>query len=138
MLELADIVRGAGPAYGHAHAGSLGAVQRRALDDIVACRTPSLGGTIARCDQCGAVQYHYHILPQPALSQVPGGSRPGLAGANPGATPAVLAPALSGPPCSALTPPAPLTARHRSPCLPQAPARGIFGRGSASVQHHRP
>ncbi len=60
MLELADIVRDAGPAYVAAHAGSLRAAQRRALDDIVACRTPALGGTIVRCDQCGAVQYHYH------------------------------------------------------------------------------
>lgn len=60
MLELADIVRAAGPAYGQAHAGSLGAAQRRALDDIAACRTAALGGTIARCEQCGAVQYHYH------------------------------------------------------------------------------
>jgi hypothetical protein len=60
MLELADIVRAAGPAYVQTHAGSLRAAQRRALDDIAACRTAALGGTIARCDQCGAVQYHYH------------------------------------------------------------------------------
>jgi hypothetical protein len=60
MLELADIVRAAGPTYVQAHAGSLGAAQRRALDDIAACRTAALGGTIARCEQCGAVQYHYH------------------------------------------------------------------------------
>ena len=60
MLELADIVRVAGPAYAHAHAGGLRAAERRALDDIAACRTAALGGTLARCDQCGAVQYHYH------------------------------------------------------------------------------
>jgi hypothetical protein len=60
MLELADIVGAARTAYVQAHAGSLGAAQRRALDDIAACRTAALGGTIARCDQCGAIQYHYH------------------------------------------------------------------------------
>jgi len=60
MLELADVVRAAGPAYVQAHAGRLSAAQRRALDDIAVCRTATLGGTIARCDQCGAVQYHYH------------------------------------------------------------------------------
>lgn len=60
MLELADIVRAAGPAYVQAHAARVGTAQRRALDDIAACRTATLGGTIARCDQCGAIQYHYH------------------------------------------------------------------------------
>lgn len=60
MPELADIVRAAGPAYMHAHAGRLSTAQRRALDAIATCRTATLGGTIVRCDRCGAVQYHYH------------------------------------------------------------------------------
>jgi len=60
MVALADIVRAAGPAYLHGHAGGLLASQRRALADIAACRTAAMGGTVARCDTCGAVQYHYH------------------------------------------------------------------------------
>lgn len=60
MVELADIVRVAGPAYVHAHAGRLLLSQRRALDDIVQCRTPTLGGSLYRCDDCGALDYRYH------------------------------------------------------------------------------
>jgi len=60
MVELADIVRRAGPEYVHAHAGGLLASQRRALDDIAQCRTAAMGGSVSRCDTCGAVRYHYH------------------------------------------------------------------------------
>lgn len=60
MIELADIVRVAGPAYVQAHAGRLLPSQRRALDDIVDCRTPTLGGSLYRCDDCGALDYRYH------------------------------------------------------------------------------
>lgn len=60
MLELADIVRAAGPAYVHAHAGRLLPSQHRALNDIAQCRTPSLGGSLYRCEDCGALDYRYH------------------------------------------------------------------------------
>ena len=60
MLELADIVRAAGPRYREAHAGRLLPSHRRALDDIVTCRTPALGGSLYRCDDCGALDYAYH------------------------------------------------------------------------------
>jgi len=60
MLELADIVRAAGPAYLVTHAGALLPSQRRALRDIVECRTPTLGGSLYRCDECGALDYRYH------------------------------------------------------------------------------
>jgi hypothetical protein len=60
VVELADIVRVAGPAYAQAHAGRLLPSQRRALDDIVDCRTPALGGSLYRCDACGALDYRYH------------------------------------------------------------------------------
>src|SRR5260370_27344462 len=56
----ADIVRAAGPAYVQAHGPRLGPVHRRALSDIARCRTVAMGGTITRCDSCGAVAYHYH------------------------------------------------------------------------------
>jgi len=60
VVELADIVRAAGPAYVHARAGRLRPSQRRALADIERCRTPALGGSVYRCDDCGALDYRYH------------------------------------------------------------------------------
>ena len=60
MLQLADIVRTARPAYLQTYAGGLLPSQRRALDDIVHCRTPALGGSLYRCDDCGALEYRYH------------------------------------------------------------------------------
>lgn len=60
MLELGDILRAAGPAYVTTHAGTLSPAQRRALQDIAQCRTPALGGSLYRCDACGALEYRYH------------------------------------------------------------------------------
>jgi len=60
MVELADIVRAVGPAYADAHAGRLLPSQRRAMKDIVQCRTPLLGGSVYRCDECAALEYRYH------------------------------------------------------------------------------
>ena len=60
MVELADIVRAAGPAYVATHAGGLLPSQRRALTDIGQCRTAALGGSRYRCDDCGALDYRYH------------------------------------------------------------------------------
>ena len=60
MVELADIVRSAGSAYIEANAGQLLPSHRRALKDIVHCRTPALGGSLYRCDDCGTLDYRYH------------------------------------------------------------------------------
>ena len=60
MVELADIVRSAGPAYVAAHAGKLLPSHRRTLNDIVHCRTPALGGSLYRCEDCGTLDYRYH------------------------------------------------------------------------------
>lgn len=60
MLELAEIFRNAGPAYAQAHAGRMLPSHCRAMHDIVACRTPALGGSLYRCDDCGALDYRYH------------------------------------------------------------------------------
>jgi hypothetical protein len=58
--DLADIVRAAGPAYRAAHGDRLLPSHRRALADIVACRTAALGGSLYACDQCHALEYRYH------------------------------------------------------------------------------
>lgn len=60
MLELADIFRAAGPRYREVHAGQMLPSHHRALRDIVACRTPAPGGSLYRCDDCGALDYSYH------------------------------------------------------------------------------
>ena len=60
MVELADVVRAAGPASLATHAGTLLPSQRRALTDIVRCRTAALGGSLYRGDDCGALDYRYH------------------------------------------------------------------------------
>lgn len=60
MLELATIVRAAGPAYLATHAATVLPSQRRALRDISQCRTPALGGSLYQCDACGALAYRYH------------------------------------------------------------------------------
>jgi len=60
MLELADIFRAAGPRYREVHAGQMLPSHRRAMDDILSCRTAALGGSLYRCDDCGALEYSYH------------------------------------------------------------------------------
>ena len=60
MLELADIFRAAGPRYRETHAGRMLPSHHRAVRDIVACRTPALGGSLYQCDDCGALGYSYH------------------------------------------------------------------------------
>jgi hypothetical protein len=57
-VELADIFRAHGGAYGSGHC--LSAVQRRAMRAIVACRTELLGGHVEACDRCGQSRYIYH------------------------------------------------------------------------------
>lgn len=60
MVELADIFRCAGPAYRETFAGRILPSHVRAMDDIVQCRTPALGGSLFRCDDCGSLDYSYH------------------------------------------------------------------------------
>ena len=60
MLELADIIRAAGPAYHQAHGPRLLPSHRRALDDLVTCRTAARGGHLRQCDHCDQTQYRYH------------------------------------------------------------------------------
>ena len=60
MLELADIFRVAGPDYRTSHAGRMLPSHARAMDDIVRCRTPALGGAVYQCDACGTRDFAYH------------------------------------------------------------------------------
>ena len=60
MLEVADIVRLHGAAYREQLGVSLSSVQKRALRDIAACRTPLFGGHVHQCDHCQQKVFSYH------------------------------------------------------------------------------
>ena len=60
MPEVADIVRLHGAAYCEKAGSALSAVQKRALRDIAACRTPFFGGHVHQCDRCQEKVYSYH------------------------------------------------------------------------------
>jgi len=60
MLEVADIVRLHGREFRDQFGSQLSAVQKKALGDIQNCRTPSFGGHVYQCDQCGGKRYSYH------------------------------------------------------------------------------
>ena len=58
MVEVADIVRAAGPEV----CDRLAVLpsQKRALQSILQCRTAVLGGQVYGCQQCGRLHYSYH------------------------------------------------------------------------------
>ena len=60
MLEVAQIVRLHGEAYLRQYGNSLSSVQKRALRDISACRTPLLGGHVYQCGHCQERIFSYH------------------------------------------------------------------------------
>lgn len=60
MLRLADIVRRHGAEYRARHGARLLPSHARALFDIEHCRTPRLGGHLARCSQCQGEHLLYH------------------------------------------------------------------------------
>jgi hypothetical protein len=60
VFELAEIVRCAGPAYRAAHGERLLPSHSRAMADLVACRTPALGGSLFACDRCDHLDFAYH------------------------------------------------------------------------------
>jgi hypothetical protein len=55
-LELADVFRGLDPSF----VAALPTAQRRVVEDILACRTATLGGHLDQCDQCGYRQIAYN------------------------------------------------------------------------------
>lgn len=60
MPELADIFRRYGDEYLEKFGANILPSHRRALSDILHCRTEMLGGHVYRCDQCGHEVYAYH------------------------------------------------------------------------------
>jgi hypothetical protein len=65
VVEVADVFRRFADDYLSAHDAGKGgapmlASHRRAIVDIMACRTEALGGHLWRCDACSAEVYSYH------------------------------------------------------------------------------
>jgi Putative transposase/Transposase zinc-binding domain len=59
-LEVADVVRAHGAAFRARHGDRLTAAQRRALQDVAACRTAAVGGHVLACGACGERQVSYN------------------------------------------------------------------------------
>lgn len=57
-LEVADILRRFAPSYAQTH--SVSPFEQRIIDDLIACRTASLGGHIEHCSQCGFERQAYN------------------------------------------------------------------------------
>jgi hypothetical protein len=60
MIELADIVAKYGGEYLNEFGLPMLPSHKRALADILACRTESMGGHLLECDACGHQHYSYH------------------------------------------------------------------------------
>ena len=59
-LEVADIVRGHGPAWRRANAGHVSLDQLKVMSAIERCRSAALGGHVLRCEACAQVQIAYN------------------------------------------------------------------------------
>lgn len=60
MIEVADVFRRFAGEYLQAYGASMPPSHRRAIADILACRTEALGGRLWRCAQCDANVFSYH------------------------------------------------------------------------------
>jgi hypothetical protein len=59
-VEVADVFRQFWPSYIEAFGDRLLPSHRRAIEDILACRTAAMGGHVYRCDGCGKHLHVYH------------------------------------------------------------------------------
>jgi hypothetical protein len=60
MPELADIFRASAPEYMAKYGQRMLPSHKRAINDIILCRTQPLGGKVFRCDPCDEYRYSYH------------------------------------------------------------------------------
>jgi Putative transposase/Transposase zinc-binding domain len=59
-LEVAEVIRSCRDAFLKQYGASLTTEQRRALDDLTACRTAALGGHVLECPECGHQEVSYN------------------------------------------------------------------------------
>lgn len=69
MALLAEVVRRHGSAYLERFGASILPSHTRALDAILHCRTPAMGGHVAVCSQCGAEHLLFHSCRHRACPQ---------------------------------------------------------------------
>jgi hypothetical protein len=60
MLEVAEVFRRFAADYLSAHGASMLPSHRRAIEDILDCRTAALGGQVWRCEACNTEMFSYH------------------------------------------------------------------------------
>jgi len=60
VLEVADILRLYGDAYLERFGDAVPRRHRRAMKDIIDCRTATMGGHVYACDHCGERHFSYH------------------------------------------------------------------------------
>ncbi|MFB3078410.1 MAG: transposase, partial [Lysobacterales bacterium] len=60
MPELADIFRASAPEYMAKYGERMLPSHKRAITDIILCRTQPLGGKVFRCNPCDEYRYSYH------------------------------------------------------------------------------
>jgi hypothetical protein len=60
VIELADVFRRFAADYLSAHGASMLPSHRRAIEDILNCRTAALGGQVWRCEQCDTEIFSWH------------------------------------------------------------------------------
>ena len=60
MIEVADVFRRFGDDYLKVHGALMLPSHRRAITDLMACRTEALGGHLWRCTECSAEVHSYH------------------------------------------------------------------------------
>ena len=60
MIEVADVFRRFAADYVSAHGASMLPSHRRAIEDILHCRTAALGGQVWRCNACGSEMFSFH------------------------------------------------------------------------------
>jgi hypothetical protein len=60
MLELADIFQKYGPEYLQLYGDKMLPSHKKALEDIIGCRTEAMGGHVYYCDACEEMVYAYH------------------------------------------------------------------------------
>ena len=59
-LEVAEVIRSCRDAFLDRYGAGLTPEQRRALDDLTACRTAALGGHVLECPGCGHQEVSYN------------------------------------------------------------------------------
>src|SRR5689334_16065557 len=60
MIEVADVFRRFAAASLAAHGTSMPPSHRRAIADILNCRTAALGGQVWRCEACNSEVFSFH------------------------------------------------------------------------------